>query len=123
MIRGEVDARREARVPLTLRGPSGRQRDEQVLIDTGYTGDITLPIEVVRELGLNWHSTAFGELADGTRGERDRYLAEVLWMGQWRPVPVIALGGTPMLGTKLLQGHRLTVEIVPDGVVAIESLL
>jgi predicted aspartyl protease len=52
MIRGAVNARREAVVPLRVRGPTGTELDVDAVVDTGYSASLTLPAAVVAALGL-----------------------------------------------------------------------
>ena len=52
MIVGSVSAHREAIVRLVIVGPQGREREIEAIVDTGYTGSLTLPSEVVFDLGL-----------------------------------------------------------------------
>ena len=47
MIEGFVNANREAIVPLSLRGPEGQTREVNAVIDTGYSGALTLPPALV----------------------------------------------------------------------------
>ena len=42
MIRGNV-RNDEARIRLKVRGPGGKQREIAAVIDTGYTGSLSLP--------------------------------------------------------------------------------
>ena len=43
MITGMVNANREAAIRLLVRGPQGHQREIEAIIDTGFTGFLTLP--------------------------------------------------------------------------------
>ena len=52
MIQGVVNAAYEAVVTLPLQDPEGRTRDIEAVIDTGYSGFLTLPPRLVDELGL-----------------------------------------------------------------------
>lgn len=52
MIEGGVIDAYEAVVSLSLQGPSGQTKDIEAVIDTGYSGFLTLPTALVRELGL-----------------------------------------------------------------------
>ena len=52
MIQGVVNDAHEAVVTLSLRDPTGRVRDIEAVIDTGYTGFLTLPTTLVTEIGL-----------------------------------------------------------------------
>ena len=52
MIRGVVNDAYEAVVALTVQGPAGQAQDIEAVIDTGYTGFLTLPTTLVAELDL-----------------------------------------------------------------------
>ena len=52
MIEGAVNDAHEAVVALSLQGPAGQARDVEAVIDTGYSGFLTLPTALVIELGL-----------------------------------------------------------------------
>ena len=121
MIRGVVNARREAVLTLRVVGPVG-EIDVSAVIDTGFTGTLTLPVAVVTKLGLVWSSRGSAILANGTEGEFDLYAAEVEWGGLRRGVLVSAVGTEVLLGMKLLAGHGLWVEVVSGGVVEIRPL-
>lgn len=49
------------------------------VIDTGYTGWLALPAELVAALGLTWQGTDRGMLADGSELLIDLYEAVVIW--------------------------------------------
>jgi hypothetical protein len=44
------------------------------------------------------------------------------WGGSWRSVLVYATGREPLIGARLLAGHRLQVDVVPGGSVEITPL-
>jgi predicted aspartyl protease len=44
----------EARIGLTVRGAGGREREIEAVIDTGFTGSLTLPPPVIAALRLRW---------------------------------------------------------------------
>jgi predicted aspartyl protease len=52
MIKGTVKSALEAVVSLTVRGPQGQRRRISAVIDTGYNSTLTLPPDVIAELGL-----------------------------------------------------------------------
>lgn len=122
MIRGAVNARREAVVPLRVRGPSGTELAVDAVVDSGFTASLTLPAAVVAALGLARQSGGGAVLADGSARQFDIYAAEVMWDGGWRPVLVSALGDEVLLGMRLLEGHELRIGVVPGGVVEITPL-
>ena len=65
MIEGSVNAAYEAVVILSLQGSEGRTRDIEAVIDTGYTGTLTLPTAVVADLGLSFSHMGWAFLANG----------------------------------------------------------
>jgi predicted aspartyl protease len=97
MIVGTVNARLEAIVRLRLRGPTGIETVVDAVIDSGYTGSLTLPTAMVAALGLLRQSGGSAPLADGSTRSFDIFAAEVDWDGAWRAVLVSALGDEPLL--------------------------
>ena len=54
MITGVVNANREATIRLVAIGPSGQQQEIEAIIDTGFTGFLTLLPVLVAALELSW---------------------------------------------------------------------
>ena len=122
MIRGAVNTRHEAVVRLRMRGPGGIESDADVIVDSGFTASLTLPVTIVTALGLARQSGGTAVLADGSIRQFDICAAEVEWGGTWRAVLVSAVGNEPLLGMRLLAGHKLVIEVVPGGLVEILPL-
>jgi hypothetical protein len=55
MIRGAVQSD-EARVRVKLKGRRGREQEIEAIIDSGYTGALTLRPALINRLGLRWRS-------------------------------------------------------------------
>jgi predicted aspartyl protease len=51
------------------------------IIDTGYTGFLTLPPSTIAELNLPWRGSEEGILGDGNTQMFDVYSAKVIWDG------------------------------------------
>ena len=122
MIRGAVNARGEAIIPLRVRGPGGAERDVEAVVDSGFTASLTLPVAVVAALELARQSGGGAVLADGSVRQFDIHAAEVAWGGSWRPVLVSAVGDEVLLGMRLLARHELRITVVPGGAVEISPL-
>jgi clan AA aspartic protease len=122
MIRGVVNARREAVVRLRVRGPGGVESDVDAIVDSGFTSSLTLSATMVTALGLARQSSSSAVLADGSVRQFDIFAAEVAWGGTWRAVLVSVVGNESLLGMRLLAGHKLVVEVVPGGLVEILPL-
>ena len=129
MIRGQVIAARddgtglEPRVPLNILGSDGAFRSLEAVVDTGFTGMLTLPESVVSDLGLRHQADQEITLADGRSQLRSTCRAELLWHGQPVTLHAFAMGEQPMIGTALLAPCRLTVDLWPGGAVIIEEAL
>jgi clan AA aspartic protease len=122
MIQGVVTSRHEAVVLLRVRGPAGKESDVGVIVDSGFTSSLTLPMAMVTALGLVRQSGSSAVLADGSVSQFDIYAAEIAWDGNWRSVLVSAIGNEPLLGMGLMAGHKLMVDVVPGGSVEISPL-
>jgi clan AA aspartic protease len=122
MIRGVVNARHEAVVRLRVRGPGGVESEVDTIVDSGFTSSLTLPARMLTTLGLARQSGGTAKLADGSVRQFDIFAAEVAWEGAWRPVLISAVGNEPLLGMRLLAGHKLVIEVVPGGSVEILPL-
>ena len=121
-VAGAVNARLEAMVQLRVRGPGGAEVTVDALVDTGYTGSLTLPDMVATSLGLARRSGGRAILADGSSRRYDSYAAEVEWGGSWRGVVASAIGDEPLVGMGLLAGYELRVEVVAGGAVTVVPL-
>jgi clan AA aspartic protease len=122
MIAGVVNANREAIIRLVVTGPTGQQQDTEAIIDTGFTGFLTLPPARVATLGLSWRSRQPGILADGSVDIFDVYVASVMWDGQPRTVEVEAADTEPLVGMSLLDRHSLQIDVVKGGAVTISAI-
>ena len=100
MIEGFVNANREAIVPLSLRGPEGQTREVNAVIDTGYSGALTLPpalvaeLETVADAGYQPHIRRIGEEKLDQSGEKThparRWVVErtLGWLSKCRAILV-----------------------------------
>ena len=65
-MEGAVNAVHEARLTLSLEGPARETRDIAVVVDTGFTGFLTVTPALAVELGLPFEDTARATLADAS---------------------------------------------------------
>ncbi len=121
MIEGVVNAAYEPAVTLAVRGPSGQTSEIEAVIDTGFTGFLTVTPALATELGLDFRGIGRATLADGSEATFLQYGAAVLWDGQPRYVEADAADTTPLVGMRLLYGHSLLVEVRDGGRVVIEA--
>ena len=122
MIQGVVNAAYEAVVTLPLQDPEGRTRDIEAVVDTGYSGFLTLSPELVDELGLPFAYMGQAFLANDAEVDFDVHYVTVLWDGQPRDIEADATGSTPLVGMLLLDKHSLTIEVESGGRVVIQAM-
>ena len=121
MILGVVNAAYEPVVTLALQGPSGRTREIEAVVDTGFTGFLTVTPALVTELGLEFRNIGRATLADGSEVDFPSYGIDVLWDGQRRHIEAGAADTTPLVGMRLLDGHSLYMEVEDGGRVVIQA--
>lgn len=122
MIAGVVNAAREARVSLVLRAARGATQEIDALIDTGFNGFLTLPPSLIAALDLKRLARGRAILADGRDQLFDIYAVTVLWDGQALTVEADSADTDPLVGMGLLQGYRLSIEVLDGGSVEIQRL-
>ena len=94
----------------------------EAVVDTGFTGHLTLPRATVEALGLPIIGSAESILADGSLVMEDVCLARVLWHSGERPVRVLVAEAVALLGMALMRGSELRVECVSGGEVSVQGL-
>lgn len=121
MIIGTINSYREAviRIPLLY---TGGQHDIEAVLDTGFSGSLTLPPSLILSLGLPFRSRGSALLADGSLAQFDIYAATLIWDGIPRNILVEAADTDPLLGMGLLYGCNINIRAVDGGTVTIERL-
>jgi clan AA aspartic protease len=122
MISGIVTSEREAFILLVVHGPAGQEEEIAAVIDTGFDGSLSLPSATIARLGLTWRRRGRALLADGSESVFDIHEAVVMWDGRPFRIAVDAADMIPLVGMSLLDGHELTIQIRPNGVVTIKPL-
>ena len=121
MITGHVSADREAIVRLAVRMVDGEELEIELIVDTGFTGWISLPSTLISQLDLPWRRRGRGLLADGSETIFDIYEATIIWDGQSRRIWVDEINAAPLAGMALLDGHELTIQAWTGGRVTIAA--
>jgi clan AA aspartic protease len=109
-------------VSVTFLLPNGSRFPIEFVVDTGFTGDLCVPLEAVALMGLPFLYDLPAKLADNSRLLLPLHQADVLWNGEERVVHVLATGVRPLLGTAMLENYELVVQFVEGGLVAIEAV-
>lgn len=113
---------RHATVALTFLLPNGSNISIEFVIDTGFTGELCLPLEAVSLMGLTFRHDIPANLADNSEVFLPLYEAIIFLDGEEREVLVIATGRRPLLGTALLDEQELVIQFTEGGLVTIEEL-
>lgn len=114
---------REARLNVEVLSPTDTPSLQiNAVVDTGFTGHLTLQTATVEALELPIIGSAESVLADGSLVLEDVCMARVLWHGGERPIRVLVADATPLLGMSLLRGSELRIEAVNGGEVVIRTL-
>ena len=121
MIEGVVNSAFDAVVNLVIRGSSGRAREIEAVIDTGYNGFLTLPPALVSELGLDYWGRGRAFLADGAMVNFSVHRVVIEWEGRPRYIRADATGNRPLIGMSLLDQCNLYVEVTEGGRVVIQA--
>jgi clan AA aspartic protease len=121
MITGVVTAN-AAVITVPLVGPNGHTKTIDAILDTGFSGFLTLPLPEIARLGFPYEGNMEAVLGNGSETLMDMFLGAVRWEGQLREGIVLAADGMPLVGMALLSGSRVCLDIIDGGRVTIEPL-
>ena len=121
MMQGYVNTTYEAVISIVIRH-NGKLRSVNAVIDTGFTGYLSLPSSIVTELELPWSYRERATLGDGSETFFDIHDASIIWYGEFREIEISVADTDPLLGMKMLRGYRLQVDTIQGGLVSIEAL-
>ena len=119
MISGKV-TNLHALMNITFRLANGSFQELPFVVDTGFTGFLTLPLRDAELLGLPFEYDQVANLADDSEILLPVHTGSIIWSGGELDVRVLVTGRRPLLGTALLSRCELTAEFVENGSVTIE---
>jgi clan AA aspartic protease len=122
MMNGVVNLRREATLTVVVSNSNRQFQSISTVIDTGFSGFLTLPSAIITTLDLPWSASDIVTLGDGSETLFDLYTANVIWDGQYREIYIAESETEPLLGMSLLYGYRLQVDTIEGGIVIVEAL-
>ena len=111
-----------ALVPVIVRLPGQPDISIEFVVDTGFTGFLTLPLAAVTALSLDYIEDVSANLATDDDVSLPVHAATIVWNGVEREVRVLATGRRPLLGTGLLDSHEFVAQFVEGGLVTIDDL-
>jgi len=121
-MEGVVGSDLEAGFALTLRGPSGVIREVDAIVDTGFSGYLTIPPDLASALALPQQGIGESLLADGSITRFPYFASEVIWNDRYVAIEIDAAETTPLVGMRLLHGYRLCADVYDGGRLTIERL-
>jgi clan AA aspartic protease len=109
---GHVDSAGRALLRVEIAHPlSGIKMEVAAWIDTGFTGELVLPLQLIQQMNLPLGPAIRAGLADGSEVDLDTYTRGLTWFGQEHRIEVVAnRGAFPLAGVGLLRDHVLTVD-------------
>ena len=85
-----------------------------LVVDSGFNGEVVLPKPLITRLGLPDDGTMFSRLADGSVVETKVHIGKIVWFGQTREVSIQATDSHEgLLGTELFQGCVVELDPMP----------
>ncbi len=121
MMQAIVNQSCEATLPIVIKNNATTQLIDTV-IDTEFSGFLTLPFDIIAALELSWEGRDVATLGDGTSCTFEVYMAIVIWDGQYREIYVNESETVPLIGMRLLRGYNLRIQTIEGGTVTIEAL-
>ena len=122
MMQGIVDQNCEATLRLVISNSDSQRQVIDAVIDTGFTGFLTLPLLVLTNLQLRAYRREEGTLGNGSTCIFDVYRGLVNWDGEFRRIDINASETAPLVGMSLLYGYRIQLDAIEGGIVTVQSL-
>ena len=122
MMHGLVNINGDAVIRLVLENDAQQTQVVDAVIDTGYTGFLSLPSHLIESLNLPWIGNGEAALGDGRTTVFEIYSALVIWDEHYRLIPVNRVETEPVVGMGLLAGYALQIEVAQHGIVTIEAI-
>ena len=121
MMQRYVNKNYEDTILVVIRN-NAKLKSINAVIDTGFTGFLSLPNDIITELGLPWSYRDRGTLGDGSEVLFDIYDAVAIWDGKTKEIEVNSAETDPLIGMSMLRGYRLQVDTIEGGLVIITDL-
>ena len=122
MIRGAFNESFQPMVAVEISDGDGEYHPVEALMDTGFSGHLTLPPDEVARLGLAYVDRTPLTLAGDQQLHASVYEGLVRWLGQPARAYVIAMDGPPLLGMSMLANSKITILAQTGGEILIEEI-
>ena len=107
----EIETRNDGVVPVVA------------IIDTGFTEWLTLPSDMIKQLGLRRAGRTRLIFGNSTDEMVNVYEARVRWCETWMNIRVHQVSDIPMIGMQLLRGHRIEFDALRDAEIDVEPVI
>lgn len=102
---------KEPRIKITLSGTNNKKGQIEVLVDTGFNGDLMLPEAKIKELALKKVGTDSYATASGENVITTAYLGFLEWFGKTCRIIILSTKGIhALIGMQLLYFCHLDME-------------
>lgn len=122
MIEGTVTSTPEVVVPLAVIDAERVSHEYESVVDTGFTAELAIPIDVAASLGLTPQDQSWIRLGDGSLASVPLFTVDVEWDGDLRQVAAFGVEGGFLIGMRLLKGFELTAQVTTGGAVSITRM-
>ena len=122
MITGRVNLLRRPSIIVALVDRSGSPRIIEAHLDTGFSGDLTLPKVAIEQLSLDYAGLTNYQTGGGAITAFDSYEGIIQWHGTIRHITVLESESFPLVGINLLWDNNLSIDFKHGGGVAITEL-
>lgn len=122
MASENVSEDQQARVTLEIIDAEDHPCPVEMVLDTEFTGYLTLPTATIRQLGLSPVGRRALELGNGSISELEAYLTTVSMQGDPTDVLVLSSDSAPLVGMNLLCRSRVTLQAIADGKKDVQEL-
>jgi clan AA aspartic protease len=108
-ITGNIDGTNQLWTKLDVIGMNGNSKIDAI-IDTGFTGELQLPIKTAVQIGLTLAGTGRAILADGSKIDQLLFSGTIVWGTTTKDVTIsIADSNEALIGGGLLHGYDLII--------------
>jgi clan AA aspartic protease len=122
MMYGLVDQNCEIKLRLVIGNGESERQTIDALLDTGFTGYLTLPIAILDRLNLAPYRRELGTLGDGSQCAFDVYRGFIIWDGTLQQIDINASESTPLVGMAMLYGDRVQFDEIEGGTAIIQAI-
>ena len=110
-----VEGTLEPSISITMHMAAGEDLEVYALMDTGFSGEVALPMSVIEYLGLEYARGRIVALADGSFHRVETYLDQFSWWENGTMSLSTAREAALQSDLRLLRGAKVSFEAVPNG--------